>query len=290
MVRMVQSSQAKPAPGVAFGGLKRVISALGLKRPASAILQAFIRRLREKNPKRICTRNGVTFETDLREVIDTAIYLGGWEPGTLAFLGDVVKPGDVVVEVGANIGAHTLPIAKMAGASGHVYAFEPTVFARTKLLRNIALNPDFSGNVTVYSQPVTNKELAMSRTEIQSAWREGQAPHSETIDTPPTTLDDFVIQANPARVSLLKVDVDGYDYKVLQGGVDLLQRFRPLVFVELCEYTLREQGDSVRDILALLQGMGYRGFYENGKPIVSADEVLEMIGMDTSTNGMFRPA
>jgi hypothetical protein len=136
---------------------------------------------------------------------------------------------------------------------------------------------------------VTNKEHAFPRADIQSAWREGQAPHSEKVETPPITLDEFVKSAAIGRVSLLKVDVDGYDYKVLQGGVDLLKEFRPLIFVELCEYTLRAQGDSITDIFSLLQKLDYRPFYEDGQPINSVDDVLRKIGLDTSINGIFRP-
>lgn len=277
-------------PGVSFSRSKRIITALGLRGAASAVLKAFLGYQRRNNPVRIVHRNGVTFQIDLREVIDTAIFMGGWEPGTIAFLGQTLKPGDVVVEVGANIGAHTLPISKIVGPSGSVYAFEPTVFARGKLLRNIEINPAFSGNITVLPQPVTNKEHAFPRTEIQSAWREGQAPHSEKVETPPTTLDEFVKSGTFDRISLLKVDVDGYDYKVLQGSVDMLQAFRPLIFVELCEYTLQAQGDSVRDIFALLQKLGYRPFYENGQPMGGVDDVLRQIRLDTSINGIFRPS
>src|SRR5580692_6023609 len=85
-------------------------------------------------------RRGLRWALDLGEGIDFSIYLlGAFEPGTQATLKKLVKSGDVVFDIGANVGAHTLGIAQSVGGSGKVYAFEPADFAFAKLKRNLAL-------------------------------------------------------------------------------------------------------------------------------------------------------
>lgn len=83
-------------------------------------------------------RDGIHWDLDLSEGIDFAIFLlGGLELRTLRLYRRLVQPGDTVLDVGANIGAHALPLARLVGASGRVVAFEPTQFAFCKLQRNL---------------------------------------------------------------------------------------------------------------------------------------------------------
>src|ERR1700751_5151651 len=99
------------------------------------------RKLAGKGDSTIVERNGIRYHLDLNEGIDFSIYLlGAFEPGTQKTLQKLAKPGDVVFDIGANIGAHPLTIAQSVGRSGKVYAFEPADFAFAKLQRNLALN------------------------------------------------------------------------------------------------------------------------------------------------------
>jgi precorrin-6B methylase 2 len=74
-------------------------------------------------------------------VIDFGTFLCGWEPTTIDFLTKSLDHGDIAIEVGAIVGAHTLLMAKLTGDDGNIYAFEPTDFALNKLRKNILLNP-----------------------------------------------------------------------------------------------------------------------------------------------------
>jgi hypothetical protein len=89
-----------------------------------------------------CRRGGVNWRLDLDEGIDLCIcVLGAYEPGTRAAYSSLIKEGDVVLDIGANIGAHTLHFARLVGPSGRVYAIEPTDYAAERLQMNLALNP-----------------------------------------------------------------------------------------------------------------------------------------------------
>ena len=82
----------------------------------------------------IVARDGITYDLDLAQGIDFAIFLGNiYERQTKAALRKLVSPGSLVLDIGANIGAHTLHLAKLAGPTGRVMAFEPTDFAFRKL-------------------------------------------------------------------------------------------------------------------------------------------------------------
>jgi len=87
-------------------------------------------------------RREIIWSLNLKEGIDFSIYLlGGFEVRTLKRYAQFVKEGDVVLDIGANIGAHTLPLSQLVGKSGKVVAFEPTDYAFQKLQANLALNP-----------------------------------------------------------------------------------------------------------------------------------------------------
>ena len=85
-----------------------------------------------------CFRRGdIVWELDLKKGIDFAIFLQGVPARDLAGYRRVVQPEFVVLDIGADIGSHTLPLAQMEGPSGRVYSFEPTDCAFGKQGRNL---------------------------------------------------------------------------------------------------------------------------------------------------------
>ena len=204
------------------------------------------RKLVGKCDSAIVERNGIRYQLDLNEGIDFSIYLlGAFEPGTQKTLQKLVKPGDTVFDIGANIGSHTLGIAKSVGSSGKVYAFEPADFAFAKLKRNLALNPELQART--YPQQIF---FAASSTEplereIYASWPlEGDGTvHPKHRGRLVTTeharvesLDNFVIREGITRLDLIKMDVDGHELPVLQGANDTLRRFQPTLVMEISPY------------------------------------------------------
>lgn len=116
-------------------------------------------------------RGGVRWDLDLSEGIDFAIYLlGGFELRTLKLYRKLVRPGAVVLDVGANIGAHTLPLAALVGPSGTVIAFEPTKFAFEKLRRNLELNPELRQRVRSLQMALLSQIDEPLPQSIYSSW------------------------------------------------------------------------------------------------------------------------
>lgn len=101
----------------------------------------------------IATIDRINYDLDLHEYIDSALYFRGcFEPTTTAAIKRLCRPGMTILDIGANVGAHTLRFAKLVGERGRVVAFEPMPWPRARLQRNLELN-DFPTSRSRQSRP-----------------------------------------------------------------------------------------------------------------------------------------
>jgi FkbM family methyltransferase len=212
-------------------------------------------------------RGGLRWALDLGEGIDFSIYLlGAFEPGTQTTLKTLVKPGDVVFDIGANIGAHTLGMAQSVGPQGRVFAFEPVDFAYEKLCRNLALNPALAARTFPQQTLLAASVSDRSEPQIYASWplensgtvhpkHRGQL--ASTVRANVDTLDSFVAGNRIERLDLIKMDVDGHELPVLQGANETLRRFRPTLVMEMSPYIHAEHNNSFAKFVALLKSLSY---------------------------------
>jgi FkbM family methyltransferase len=182
---------------------------------------------------------------------------GDAEPEVQRALQDLVEPGQVVYDVGANIGFFTLLLASLVGPDGNVFAFEPMPDNAVALRHNIALNS--LDNVTVVEKAVssgsgTAQLLLSPHSAFHSLDLEGASkrdvpgPKSGEISVETITLDEFVA-ADPARApDLIKLDVEGAEVIALEGMRRVLESAQPLL---LCE--LHGTHDRYRDFVDSIQ-------------------------------------
>ena len=261
---------------------------MGLKK----IINYFLSIYAKKFQYHICTRNGIIYSLDLTEAIDFATYFGGWEPETIEFIENNVKNGNYIIEVGANVGIQTLHLAKKVGVNGRVYAFEPTEFALSKLTKNCELNPDLYNRITVLKKLVTDGKHSTPVSTIRSSWQTDQSrDNDEFINSNlAICIDEFIFEMQIKQLDILKIDVDGYDFKVLQGAEKAILKFKPLIYIELGEEALNEQGDSVKDIYNLLIEFGYEGrLATNYSQIIDLEMTLIHLQKSTHINAIFTP-
>lgn len=219
------------------------------------------------------TRHGLRWRLDLREGIDLSIYLlGGFEPATLKLYTKLVQPGDVVLDIGANIGSHSLPLARLVGDEGRVLAFEPTKFAVQKLERNISLNPWLADRVTVYQQMLVADTDADVPDALFSSWplvvKEGLHEKHKgqlmgTAGATSITLDHALEEASIQRVNFIKLDVDGYEYSVLSGAERVLRECTPTILMELAPYLLEDCPEEFEEMIGIFARLKYKIFDAN---------------------------
>jgi FkbM family methyltransferase len=210
-------------------------------------------------------RDGLRWWVDLREGIDLAIYLGMFETDSVSVIRRLLSPGTVALDIGANIGAHTLPMAESVGPNGKVYAFEPTQFAFRKLQKNIELNADLKGRIVI-EQMMLGDFTTCLPDQMYSSWPliHGSVLHERhggklmcTRGAQTDSVDHYVRETKIRRLDLIKIDVDGHECAVLHGAHWTLTSMRPAIVMEFAPYVLDEAGASVEGLCGILRRHRY---------------------------------
>jgi FkbM family methyltransferase len=218
-------------------------------------------------PTRRIRRHGILFDVDIREGIDLSLFLfGSFQHHIDKLVRRFVDVDGVVVDVGANVGAVTLPVAAYL-RNGRVFAFEPTDFAFAKLQRNLELNPALSARVTAVRLFVADRVASTSEMVAYSSWPVGgegtehQHPvHkgvAKTASCGQTTLDAFVSSRQLSTLSLVKIDTDGHEFSVLSGARRCLTEQRPVVIFEACAYLMTPPAPTFEDFAGLFAEHDY---------------------------------
>ena len=245
------------------------------------------------------TRHGIRWDLDLTEGIDFAIWLfGHFEPDAYAAYRKRLKPGDVVLDIGANIGAHTLPLAQCVAPNGRVLAFEPTVYAFKKLQRHRELNPELGRIIHAQQLLLMDSPAAAVPATIASAWPLEQTDglHPDHAGRPESTAGaraamlDEIVRDEP-RIDFIKLDVDGHELAVLRGARATLARCKPPILIELCPQVCVEHHHTFADLVGELTGAGYRLERFDGRALPNDADALErLIPQKGGLNAMALPA
>lgn len=222
-----------------------------------------------RGPETSVRRRGINWALDLREGIDFSLWLlGAFEPETIRCYQKLIRPGDVVLDIGANIGAHTLHLAKATGPSGRVVAFEPTDFAFAKLQRNVGLNPQLARHIHCLQYMLVDAASEHSPTSsLYSSWPLDAADENRhhlhqgrlmaTTGASARTLDAVVTELQLPRIDCVKLDIDGAECSMLRGAAECLRRWQPSIVMELAPYVLEEKGSNLAELIGILDEYGY---------------------------------
>jgi FkbM family methyltransferase len=187
-----------------------------------------------------------------------------YRTGDKRFLEQVLKPGGLVVDVGANIGMISIRSAKLVGPTGRVIAIEPNPNIAPFCKENIRLNG--LENVTVFQTALGAKE-GVTSFNCDKSDDCSRVTDKGGIEVPITLLDK-VMEIEPTReIDLLKVDVEGYEFVVLEGAVKSLARTR-LIYIEVDAANYAVFGRRTGEMIELLNSHGFDTFVsddETGK-------------------------
>lgn len=220
------------------------------------------------------TRFGARMAVRFPDTIQSYVYFFGvWEPAITAYIAALLRLGDTVIDIGANVGYDTLLASHCVGPGGVVHAIEasPSLFAA--LCANLALNGlgDGGGNVIAHHAAVCAEPGAVSvylhhvsnlgGTTIvpEVARRRGAVMEASVRGLP---LAALVPEAVIQTARLIKIDVEGAEWPVVRGFADLLPNLSPRteLLIEVSAEALRDHGTTVEAFIALFRAAGFAPF------------------------------
>jgi FkbM family methyltransferase len=180
----------------------------------------------------------------------------------------IVRRGDAVFDIGANVGYFTMFFSDLVGKKGEVHAFEPIPSTFQKLSENIYDFPKYtnvqlncvalgakSQRVNMFLPGDDHGQAALVR-HRDGSW---QGAEVSSFSAEMTRLDDYA--ANLDRIDFIKCDVEGAELLVLRGGQSTLRRCRPKLFLEVEERWMKSFAWTVADLFSFLRQIGYSHFY-----------------------------
>jgi FkbM family methyltransferase len=185
---------------------------------------------------------------------------GIWEPFETSLVLRLLRPGDVCVDVGANVGYFSVLAASVVGAQGAVFAFEPDPDNYRLLQANVALNDQdhcITAIEAALSDATGEGQLFLSADnlddhQVYAGDEQRNSVHIALLDGGQS------LAGRLQRIDLLKVDTQGSEYQVMTGLVPLLTKLAqpPRIIIELTPHSLRRAGASGRALIELLATLG----------------------------------
>ena len=226
-------------------------------------------------------RLGLALELDLRDNLQRTVYFTGtYEPGLLRLLERELRPGDVVVDVGAHVGVHALTAARRLRelGGGRVVAFEPAADSAAALRRGAAANRlevevveaglgEEAGTIELFGDP----RYGAFDAGVRSQFGEGEP----AATAPMLVFDEWAADDGLDRLDVVKLDVEGAEILVLRGMRETLRRLRPrLVVVEVKDVVMQRGPGDEASLHALMAECGH---VATGQ-VVRHNEVFRLAG------------
>jgi FkbM family methyltransferase len=195
---------------------------------------------------------------------------GEYSEAEVALLRQLVQPGQTVLDIGANLGAHTIALAQLVGSSGKVLAFEPQRIPYYCLCANVVLNNLM--NVVCHQAAVGTAAGTLSLPELdyQAEYNFGGIELTDdysnclNYSVPVVRIDELSLDA----CHFIKIDVEGMEKQVLAGAAGTIRRFQPLLYVE------DDRSDKTAELRAFLESLGYE-LYVHRPPLYNPQNFFQ---------------
>lgn len=179
------------------------------------------------------------------------------ERGTESLMRQALLPGNVFIDVGANIGYFTRRAAQLVGPQGHVRAFEPLPTAFRLLLRNTHEFPHVESHATAVGRVGSRQVLHVNAKGPRSSLLSSNNSIAEiTVDV--VTLDDAL---DGLPVDFVKLDCEGWELEALQGALRIVDKWEPILYFELLNEYATSGGYDLGDFREVLAPRGYAAAY-----------------------------
>lgn len=215
--------------------------------------------------------DGVLMKVDLSDYIGHYCFFGFRDPA-LQTLFSMCKVHFNVLDIGTNVGFTVLKLANAAWR-GKVIGFEPDPTTFSHCSHNLSLNKGTNATIMNLALGSSDAELWL---EVRSPGNLGGnriIPAAEERNgvarVPVRRLDSIFADLGMERLDLVKIDVEGYELQTLKGAEKTLRKFNPILFIEVDENNLLDQGDSAQKLIGFILDLGYGSIVraDNGKSI-----------------------
>ena len=233
--------------------------------------------------RRVTSKFGDEFDVDLSSFLEWQIWaFGSFEEHFARLFQYLVRPGDLCIDIGANVGVHTVRLAKLVGPLGKVIAIEADQALARRAGDNILINHISNARViNAAASDRTGDTVALYRPSPHDAnrARASMLPHSYLTGTVAEVSTTTVDQTTSDPVALIKIDVEGCESAVVAGARRTIDTYSPSVIFEYEPKILRSRSDS--PFLAL-RDKGY-GLYEihGNRHVVTGRTRLELTPLPT---------
>ena len=214
-------------------------------------------------PRVVKLRSGGKIQVDPTDYLQLIIYyFGTFEPHVLSYLKRCVGEGGTIIDVGANIGIYTLEGSLAVGRTGRVISIEAAPSHIAALKENIKLNG--INNVSLIESAVGDSTgfvtLTRPRGGNLGSFTAGSVEGDEVYSVPLGLIDDLLKGQEISSIDLIKMDIEGSEYRALLGAAQTLTKYKPTLLIELNELALLGCRSSTREVKDLLRENGYRGW------------------------------
>lgn len=210
------------------------------------------------NSFRTINRNSITMKVDISDYIGHYLYFG-FKDLEINKLYSICSEGSNVLDIGTNIGWVAHNLARIS-KTGKVFGFEPDPFNYDRCAENIALNNFENLIVFPWGLGLANAEIGMEVRTPSNLGGNRIAPDGAIVTRKVQIkrLDDIAQIQCQSKIDLIKIDVEGYELKVLRGGVQTIMRHHPVLYIEVDDNNLKDQNDSALLLVEFLMDMGYK--------------------------------
>lgn len=223
-----------------------------------------------KGVKKRCYHKNILFDLYIDDWIqENLFFLGEYEAPELSFLEDTLKEGDVFIDIGANIGLYTLLASTLVGENGKVISFEPFAYNFNRLKHNVAQN--FNKNIVLEKLAVSEKKEKITIAYDAKEANRGMASayltdfsYSETTDS--TSIDGYFRENSLNKVNFIKIDIEGGEFPALLGMRETLNKYGPVILIEINKEVLARTPYTERAIIEYLNQLGYKQYNWNNDP------------------------
>lgn len=192
----------------------------------------------------------------------TILSTGTYEDEINRLIRISLKDGQNALDIGGNIGLQSVRMSQAAGKTGKVYAFEPLSYLQEKFKKNIALNK--ADNVLLFPYALSDAEGEAEFAIDHAAWNQGTFSLGGNIEGNEKQKVIIKVADNLPEVkeigslALIKIDVEGFEYQVLRGLKQTLQKHRPRIIFEYDDNYWLKNGAKMADCYTYLLSLGYR--------------------------------